>query len=248
MSRVLNGVLATLVVVLGAEAWAAYAAASRAPQAPPTPLERVRAQIDGQYHDCVPLGWYAQPVSGGRVYPAVNLDIVDNEGPFQALWVAIVPPGRERDPRVADVKATMDALVDAGLLRRSDDPRGIRYNVTRDGARFYFDASETNGNAEEWPYLCYSRVRVAGVAWDARYPDAPGPARSVAKHVRVTWRPEVVGDWASPAIRARTVRLLPSASPADAVVCRYVDDEWIVRPFVRDPAQSLTTTPKAVRC
>lgn len=238
MSRVLNGALVMLCVIVAAELWLGLRFASRAAvDRPKTPLDHVRAMVDGSYHDCVPLGWYPEPLRAGRFYPKVNLDVAQSDGPFQALWVAIVPPGAERQPRVAAVKRVMDELVTAGLLERVDDVRGERYNVTRYGERFYYDDDALSGNVEFWPYFCYSRLRVTSVSWDPRYPDVPGPARSVAKHARVWWRTETTGDWASPFLRAHSVRLSPAASPAEATVCRYVDGEWLLRSVVRDPSR-----------
>jgi hypothetical protein len=227
VTRLLNGTLVTLCVVLAAELWLGLRG-SRAPERPKTPLDHVRAAINGSYHDCVPLGWYPEHLPSGRFYPSVNLDVAENNGPFQALWVGIVPPGADRKPRVAAVKTVMDDLVDSGLLVRSADVRGERYNVTRYGQRFYYDGNALNGNVEDWPYLCYSRLRVTNLSWDPRYPDVPGPARSVAKHVRVWFETETTGDWESPFLRAHSVQLLPAASPADATVCRYVDGEWML--------------------
>ena len=230
--------LIALCVVAAAEIWLGVRLGSRAaPPGPKTPLDAFRAEIDGMYHDCVPLGWYPERLPSGRSYPRLNLDVARDDGPFQALWVAIVPHGAKRDARAASVKRVLDELTGAGLLEHADDPRGDRYNVTKYGERFYYDDDALSGNVEFWPYLCYSRVRVTSIAWDRRHPDVPGPARSVAKRVRVWWRTETVGAWASPLVRAHSVALNPRASPADATICRYVDGEWLLRSLAPDRAR-----------
>jgi hypothetical protein len=229
VTRLLNAGLIALCVVLAAELLLGPRFGPHAgSQRPPTPLEHFRAVIDGNYHDCVPLGWYPEPFRGGGYYPSVNFDVAQSTGPFQALWVGIVTAGAERDPRGASVKRVMDELVTAGLLQRGDDPRGTRYNVTRYGERFYYDDDALGGNRERWPYLCYSRLRVTKVVWDTRYPDVPGPDHSTARHILVWWRTETDGHWASAFLRAHSVRLTPLASPADGIVCHYVDDEWLL--------------------
>lgn len=234
MNRGLNLLLLLLFVAVAVESWAGVRAASRPAPRPPTPLEEFRATIQGNYHDCIPLGWYPERLSNGSYYPSVNLDVAIAQGPFQALWVGIVAPGAVRDPRVASVKDVLDRLVDAGLLVRSDDPRGIRYNVTKYGERFYYDDYNLDGNTEDWPYVCYSKLDVTSVAWDARYPDTPGPWHSVTKHVRVTWRTEITGGWATPFLRAHSVQLAPTHDPSTAVARHYVDGEWLLLAFLQE--------------
>lgn len=231
MNRFLNLALLLLCAVAVVEIYAAIRLAFRPAPRPPTPLERFQARLEGSYHDCVPLGWYPERLATGRYFPSVNLDIAIAEGPFQALWVGIVAPGAERDARVASVKAVLDQLVDAGLLSRTDDPRGLRYNVTKYGQRFYYDEFDVSGNSEDWPYVCYSKLHVTGVRWDARYPDTPGPARSVTKHILVAWRAQDTAPWASPFLRAHSVELAPTTEPASAIVRHYVDGEWLLLSF-----------------
>src|ERR1700681_2690212 len=199
MTRWLNVALVVLSAVLLGELGFQFWMAARAPHVPPALLDYVRAYIGRQYHDCIPLGWYAQRGRWQTYYPTVNLDVVINDTPFQALWVAIVPPARTSDPRVAQVQSVMDQLVAAGLLRRSDDPRGVRYNLTRYGQQFFYQDDDVTGNVEGWPYLCYTRLRVTRIAWDPprRGEQEHGPA--LAKHVRVWWRTERIADWPTPA-------------------------------------------------
>lgn len=233
--RLLNAVMLALGVVAAAELVLGLRFVPRAAsQRPPTPLEHFRTLIDGNYHDCVPLGWYAEPLPGGGYYPGVNLDVAQRSGAFQALWVGIVPPGAERNAHAASVKRVMDELAAAGLLQRAGDPRGTRYNLTRYGERFFYHEDALRANREGWPFVCYSTLRVTKVAWDARFPDVPGPYHSTAKHIRVGRQAEDDADWASPFLRAHAVRLLPSSNPADATVCHYVDDEWLLRSFSQD--------------
>jgi hypothetical protein len=235
MTRWLNVAVVALVVVLLALGFGNWMAA-RAPHIPPTLLDYVRGYIGRQYHDCIPLGWYAQRGRWGTYYPAVNLDATINDTPFQALWVGIVPPARTRDPRVAEVRSVMDQLVDAGLLRRSDDPRGVRYNLTRYGERFFYQDDDVTGNVEDWPYVCYTRLRVTRIAWDPPRPGDQERGPAITKHVRVWWQTEPITDWPTPALRQHAVQLRPAASPAVATVCSYVDGEWAIFPFETNAA------------
>jgi hypothetical protein len=240
--------LATATVVLGTIALAELVIgswdASRSARQPKTLLDHVHEYVDSRYHDCIPLGWYPERLPFGGYYLGLNLDVATNSGPFQALWVGIVPPGNARDPRVAEVASVMDQLVTAGLLTRTaDDPRGERYNLTRYGQRFFFEDSDVTGNTEGWPYVCYSRLRVERLAWDTSRPDVPAGWGSVVKHVRLWWTVVTLDDWATPSLRSHSVRLRPETSPVDAAICRYVDGEWAIFPFASarerdDPTQA----------
>lgn len=236
MTRALNVLLIALFAVAAGEAAFAALGAWRSPQLPTTLSDRVRDDIERQYHDCIPLGWYAKRLPSGESYPTVNLDIVDNSTAFQALWVAIVPRGRIADPRVSAVKSVMDQLVDAGLLLRANDPRGERYNVTRYGQRFFYDDAEVSGNAEAWPYVCYTRLHVTRLAWGPPRADGRGRAAPVVRNVHVWWSTQPVADWATPALRAHAIELRPHGNPAETSVCQYVDGEWSMIPFQTMPA------------
>lgn len=237
MNRLLNAAVTVLCVVAVAEIAVSWTA-SRAPH-PATLLDHVRDYIDHQYHDCIPLGWYPQRLPHGGYYPAVNLDVANVSGPFQALWVGIVPRV-VRDARVREVKLVLDQLLIEGLLTRTDDPRGVRYNVTKYGQRFFFEDAEATGNVEAWPYACYSRLRVARLEWDTARPAVIGEGRQVARYVRVWWSTAPDGDWVTPWLRAHSTQLLPATNPAETVVCRYIDGEWSIAPFATDTRAEAT--------
>jgi len=227
----LNSVVFALCTVAAGE----LAFAASHPRPPTTPLESIRAALERQYHDCIPLGWDPERVGSHVYFPTANVDVAEHDGPFQALWVGIVPPRRAPDARLARVQSVMDQLVGAGLLRRSGDPRGTRYNLTWYGQQFYDGDAGLTGNLEDWPYLCYSRLRVVRLAWEASRRDERGPGRSVLKHVRVWWTPETISGWATPSLRAHAVALQPAANPAEAIVYWYRDGEWTMRPFSSTP-------------
>ncbi len=231
MTRTLNLVVVLLCAVAAGQLGFEFWQESRAPHVPPTLLDHVRAYIGRQYHDCIPLGWYARGRSSDTYYPDVNLDVVNYDGPFPGLWVAIVPPARSTDPRVADIQSVMDQLVRAHLLRRADDPRGIRYNLTTYGQQFFYQDDDVTGNPEDWPFLCYSRLRVTHIAWGTSHREGRERGAPTVKQVRVWWRVEQIDDWMTPALRKRTVHLRPAANPVETTVCSYVDGEWAIQPF-----------------
>lgn len=234
--RVPEILIATLFLGLAIEFWLAPRHANSS--VPTTPLAKLQAALQGTFHDCVPLGWYPKRLPGEIYYPGMNLDVANADGPFQSLWVGIVRPGAERDPRIAAIKEVIDRLVDAGILTRTNDLRGIRYNVSRYGQSYYYDGDHINGNTENWKYVCYSTLDIENVSWDSRYRDSPGPWRSVTKHARFAWKARVVADWASPFLRAHSVQLAPTHDPSTAVVRRYVDGEWALLSFLDENPQS----------
>ncbi|MEA2722099.1 MAG: hypothetical protein QOJ39_3963 [Candidatus Eremiobacteraeota bacterium] len=240
MIRGLNRLVVVLCMTAAVEVAIGAVAASRARHAPKTLSDRVHDYIEEQYHDCIPLGWYPERLATGTYYPAVNLDIVNNLTAFQALWVAIVPHTRMADSRVLAVKSVMDQLVTAGVLFRSDDSRGDRYNVTRFGQQFFYTDAAATGNAEGWPFVCYTRLRVTRLALGPPRAARRGRGAPIIRDVRIWWSTQTVADWPTPRLREQALKLQPQTNPAETSVYAYVDGEWGIMPFRATRADGAT--------
>ncbi len=198
--------------------------------APPVPILRQFAStIDEQYHECVPLGWFPDSRRWRAYFPGYNADIAARGVMFEALWVGVVPERTLEDPHAVAVEAVLDELTRLGLLVRHELPGEIRYNLTEQGERYYYERNDLGNNVESWPYLCYSRLRAGNVAWAGRPSTvAEAGGNDLTARIRFSWEPTADAPWASPFIKAHAVELNPTSSPAAATVRRYPDGEWAI--------------------
>jgi hypothetical protein len=129
------------------------------------------------------------------------------------------------------------------MVTRHEIPDAVRYNLTREGARYYYERSELGNNSEQWPYLCFSRLHARDVVWTSR-PSTHGTGRDadVTARVRFSWEPSENAPWVTPFVKAHAVELNPTKSPAEATALRFYDGRWGLTkvdfsfPLVEDPA------------
>jgi hypothetical protein len=210
---------------------------------PPPVLRQFASTLDEQYHECVPLGWFPDSRPWRGYFPGFNADVAAKGVALEALWVGLVPARTLDDPQAVAVKAVLDEFTRLGLLVRHELPGGVRYNLTRDGLRYYYERNDLGNNVESWPYLCFSRLHARDVAWSSR-PSKGGGAHGedVTARIRFTWEPRVDASWATPFVKAHAVELNPTSNPAEATARRYSDGEWgLTRvdfsfPLVEDPS------------
>ena len=197
------------------------------PPAPVPVLAQFASTIDAQYHECVPLGWYPDFRSWRAYFPGYSADIVDRGVMFEALWVGVVPEHKLNDPHVIAVKALLDELARLGMLTRRDIPGAVRYNLTREGAQYFYERTELGNNEEQWPYLCFSRLHARNVVWTSR-PSRHGRGRGadVTARVRFSWEPSEDAPWATRFVKEHAVELNPTKSPAEATALRLYDGRW----------------------
>jgi hypothetical protein len=215
-----------------------------APAPAPQPvLRQFASTIDAQYHECVPLGWFPDSRPWRGYFPGYNADVTDKGAALQALWVAVLP-ARTNDRHAAAIGAVLDELTRLGLLARDELPGQLRYHLTREGERYYYEDNHLGNNVEAWPYLCFSRLHARDVAWASR-PSKGGKAyrNDVTARIRITWEPAVNAPWATPFVKADAVELNPTSSPAVATVRRHSDGTWGVAQF--DFAFPLVENPSA---
>jgi len=202
-------------------------ARTHVPETPPV-LRQFASTIDAQNHECIPLGWFPDSRRWRGYFPGYNADVAARGVEFEALWVGVVPERTLDDPHAGAVKAVLDELTRLGLLTRTEIPGALRYNLTREGVRYYYERDDLGNNVEFWPYLCFSRLRAKDVAWASR-PSKSGTAYGdVTARIRFTWEPAVDAPWATPFVRAHAVEMNPTSSPAEATVRRPFDGEWRV--------------------
>ncbi len=163
----------------------------RVPRGRSRDLARISERLDRQPHECIPLGWYPAGQPSRGYYPDYTADVARQTGPFQAGWVAVIPPDEHR-AQAADVKSVLDELARLGLLVRRTLPDGMHYNLTHEGWHYYYDRDDLGDNVEEWPFLCFSRLHTTSIAWSS----APVQERwSVSRRVRFTWTSRIDAPW-----------------------------------------------------
>ena len=204
----------------------------------PTVLEQLASSIEAQYHECVPLGWFPESRPWRGYYPGYNADVAAKGVVFEAQWVAQTP-ARPHDSHTLAVKAVLDEFARLGLLARHELPDGFRYNLTREGERYYYERNTLGTNVEYWSYLCFSRLHAKTVAWVSR--PSKGRDTEVTARIRFTWAPGADAPWATPFLKEHAVELNPTASPAVATAYRRYDDEWGLKldftfPLVKKPS------------
>jgi hypothetical protein len=242
LRRLLTNPPAVLGICIAFNVVLAVARAHVTPAAPLPVLVQFASTIDGQYHECVPLGWFPDSRSWRAYFPGYSADVVDRGVMFESLWVGIIPEHKLNDPHVAAVKSLLDELARLGMLTRHEIPAAVRYNLTREGALYYYERSDLGNNSEQWPYLCFSRLHARDVAWTSR-PSAHGGGRyaDVTARVRFSWEPSEDAPWATPFVKAHAVELSPTKSPAEATALRFYDGRWGLRnvdfafPLVENP-------------
>ena len=210
------------------------------PRAVPV-LRQFASAIDEQYHECVPLGWFPDTRPWRGYFPGYNADVANKGVVFEARWVGVVP-ARPHDPHAVAVKAVLEEFSRLGLLVRTELPGDeLRYNLTREGERYYYERNDLGVNVEWWSYLCFSRLHAKDVAWTSR-PSKRGPDDDVTARIRFTWKPAASASWATPFLKAHAVKLNPTSSPAVATARRRYDGTWRLMkldfafPLVEDPA------------
>ncbi len=200
---------------------------AHAPAAAAVPvLQQFALAIDEQYHECVPLGWYPEKFPRRGYVPVYNMDVVDRGAVLQSQWVAVVPERLLADPHAASVKGVLEELTRLGLLTRTALPGGFRYNLTREGQRYYYERNGLGNNVEWWSYLCFSRLHATDVAWASRPSKGKGTHGDVTARIRFSWDPTPAASWATPFLKAHAVELNPTSSPADATARRTYDGKW----------------------
>ncbi len=197
-------------------------------------LEQFAATINEQYHECVPLGWFPDSRPWRAYFPGYTANVAAKDGMYQGLWVAVLPSRTPSDPRAVRIKAVLDELTRLGLLVRNaipEIPNGVRYNLTDDGKRYYYDNNHFGNNVEGWSYICFSRLHAKHVAWSSRPSKARGPYGPVTARIRFTWEPSENAPWATPFVKAHAVELNPTSSPAEAAVGQRFDGSWRLTEF-----------------
>jgi hypothetical protein len=215
--------IAALVLCLAAEVGffevRAHAAHAEGPQ---SELARLSERLDRQPHECIPLGWYPAGKPSRGYYPDYNADVARHTGPFQAGWVAVIPPDDHR-AQAADVKSVLDELARIGLLRSRIFSDGTHYNLTHEGWHYYYDRDDLGDNVEEWPFLCFSRMHTTSIAWSG----PPVQERwSVSRRVRFTWSSQVDAPWITPFLKAHAIALPPVSNPVVVEARQYAGRQW----------------------
>ncbi len=187
-------------------------------------LARFAQRLDEQFHDCVPLGWYPEVFPSGGFVPGFDADAAARGGLFQARWAAALPIGPTADPRAEHVRMLLDAFVAGGLLARHELDGRNRYTLTEAGDAAYYDRNRLGTNTEGWPYLCFTRLDVAAVAWAG--PSSRDASGVETRRIRFRWQPGAPASWATPFLTAHAVELDPRASPSGAEVVRGGDGVW----------------------
>jgi hypothetical protein len=217
LRRLLTNPPAVLGICIALNVVLAIARSHVTPAAPLPVLAQFASTIDAQYHECVPLGWYPDFRSWRAYFPGYSADISDRG-------------------------VMLDELTRTGMLTRRDIPAAVRYTLTREGARYYYERDVLGNNSEAWPYLCFSRLRARNVVWTSR-PSAHGGGRyaDVTARVRFSWEPSEDAPWVTPFVKAHAVELNPTKSPAEATALRLYDGRWGLRnvdfafPLVENP-------------
>jgi hypothetical protein len=217
---------------------------TQARSARPLPvLQQLASSIDEQYHECVPLGWFPDNGAWPGYVPVHNADVAAKGVAIEALWVGVIPARTLGDPQAVAIKSLLDELTRLGLLERRDALGEFRYNLTRDGERYYYERNEFGNNVEAWPYLCFSHLHATNVAWTSPAAKGRGTYRhDVTARIRFTWERADEAAWATPVVKAHAVELNPTSTPAEATVQRRPDGTWrLVEldfsfPRVEDPA------------
>ena len=221
----LEGTIALLVLALAAKVWFFEARAHAQRAAPPQPvLAQLAERLDRQPHECIPLGWYPAGRPARGYYPDYNANVAQRTGPFQSGWVAVVRAG-VRHGEAADVKSVLDELARVGLVDRRTLPDGMHYTLTPDGRRYLYERNDLGNNVEGWPFLCFSHMRITGIAWSGpAVRDADGWSDS--RGVRFHWTSQVDAPWVTPFLKAHAVALPPVSNPARAAARRYFGRPW----------------------
>jgi hypothetical protein len=221
----LEATIGLLVLGLAAKVWF-FEARARAQEAekPQSVLAQLAERLDGQPHECVPLGWYPAGRPARGYYPDYNADVAQQTGPFQSGWVAVLRADVQHG-EAADVKSVLDELARVGLVERRTLPDGMHYTLTPDGRRYLYERNDLGNNVEDWPFLCFSHLRTTSIAWSGpsvRDPDGWSDSR----RVRFTWASQLDAPWVTPLLKAHAVELPPVSNPAQAEARRYVGQPW----------------------
>jgi hypothetical protein len=191
------------------------------------PLQQFTSMVDQQYHECVPLGWYPDPLGATGYIPSYNTNVASTDTAFQAYWVGVIPKNALDNHRAVAIKQVLDELTRVKMLVRRDEPEDFRYTLTHEGVRNLYEENDLGNNNEHWPYECFSRLRATNVVWATR------PARdngtfgdAITAQVRLTWVPGEVAAWATPSLRSHAVTLPPLLSPVRATAYRFRDGTW----------------------
>jgi hypothetical protein len=234
LKRLLANPAALLAVLVALDVFVAVRVHMQTVPKPLPVLEQFASTIDEQYHECVPLGWFPDSRPWRAYFPANTTNVAAKDGMYQGLWVAVLPSRTPSDPRAVRIKAVLDELTRVGLLVRSEIPEtpgSVRYNLTDDGRRYYYDNNHYGNNVEGWSYLCFSRLHATRVAWSSLPSKARKRNGGVTARIRFTWKPSEDAAWATPFIKAHAVELNPTSSPAEATVHQRFDGIWRLSEF-----------------
>lgn len=192
-------------------------------------LNELRAELAGQYHECVPLGWSVAPEHGVAL-PGTSVEVNEYGNGrvwLPSTWLARIGP---RGLARADVRTTerlLDALTRRKLLRRDDDAFGKTYHLTQASLPYYFAENRFGSDPDALSYLCYSSIVLDTVLrTEPVHVERSARGDEEVFRAEFAWHGGPVADWAQdPFIRSHGVVLTPTRSPA---IAKFVhrDGAW----------------------
>jgi hypothetical protein len=190
-------------------------------------LAAMRKELRFTYHDCVPLGWKAVPVSG--TYSPGYTASVQNDGLWlDALWRGHIERSDLRSAQARDVFALLNRLAREGLLTRSVGRNGWNYYMTTRALPYYYGSSVFHDNRDSLPYLCYSTIVPQHIDWLLPAASHAGSAPGGRWYkMQFSWTASRPPGWAGDVlVREHSVVLPPLTSPTTASV--VYDGAWYV--------------------
>jgi hypothetical protein len=183
-------------------------------------MRTLTAELEGEPHECLPLGWAPLPTGHGDyvIRASVERDQFRKGAWLPAAWVGRIQNGQLTSSTIRAIASVLTRLQDKGLVIRSNSSDGASYYLSARGLQYYYDRDAYGNNPLHLPFLCYSALvpqRIVAIR--------SGYERQVA----FTWRSSTA-EWGNDrSIESHSVFFQPVQSPAIAKLVRRNGD-WVI--------------------